>query len=322
MGVTAQALITDLRLKLADSGTLIGPDQQEPPRFSLFHAPNSICSQKARVVLAHHQISYKSFSMSIPAGQTYLPDYVRLRLLGCRHSGLPLVNAHSGSTSVSAGGCDPAVVPTLVDHLTDQVIIDSKTICLYLDALVPELKRLSPLSQQQAIDAELEIVDNLPNYQMMAGRPAGCDPRPQSLQQMNGVNFALSKVKRCEQYIAEYAGDTELVRAYQAKRSKELDAADTLFSEEAVEAAYAKARASCAQLNEKLALRRGTNWLMGPSITLADLFWAVELLRMKNLGAAHIWEQDKLPAVEMFVAAAGDLASIRSAVLDWPGALL
>jgi 2,5-dichlorohydroquinone reductive dechlorinase len=95
-------------------------------------------------------------------------------------------------------------------------------------------------------------------------------------------------------------------------------AAERLFSLEAMEDAYSQARAACATLNNKLETSQST-WLTGSSVTLADLFWAVELLRMKNLGAAHIWEQNRMPAVQRFVADAEDLESVRSAVLEWPG---
>jgi 2,5-dichlorohydroquinone reductive dechlorinase len=177
---------------------------------------------------------------------------------------------------------------------------------------------LRPIAAQMAIDAELDLVDNLPNYQMLAGRPVGADNRPQRLRDNDGVSFSMSKVKRCDEYLAKFADDEALVRAYQAKRAKELIAAERLFSRESMIDAYSQAGAACALLDDKLQRSR-SNWLTGHSVTLADLFWAVELLRMKNLGAAHIWEQNRLPAVEKFVAAAEALESVRSAVLDWPG---
>jgi 2,5-dichlorohydroquinone reductive dechlorinase len=311
-------LSAKLEQVLGAAGRLIGAPRGEPPRFSLFHAANSICSHKARVILAQHGIPYTSHTLNIFAGQTYLPDYVRLRLIGCERAHLPLVTAHTGSTATSAGGCDPAVVPTLVDHQTDRVIVDSKRICLYLDGTVPVLQRLRPASLQQAIDAELDIVDNLPNYQMLTGQPAGTDLRPQYLQKNTGANFSLSKVQRCDRYLAEFAADTTLVRAYQAKRAKELDASQRLYSREAMQAAYARAQTACVELNGKLETRLA-RWLISDSVTMADLFWAVELLRMQNLGAGHLWEHGQLPAVEKFVSAAKRLESIRSAVLEWPG---
>jgi 2,5-dichlorohydroquinone reductive dechlorinase len=54
---------------------------------------------------------------------------------------------------------------------------------------------------------------------------------------------------------------------------------------------------------------------------MADLYWAVELLRMTNVGAAAIWENGRLPSVAAFLAASEQIPAIRAAVLDWPGAL-
>jgi 2,5-dichlorohydroquinone reductive dechlorinase len=319
MSATVENLTADLRTALGTPGALIGrADRPEEPRFSLFHAANSICSQKVRVVLAQNQIAYTSHALNIFTGQTYLPSYIRLRLVGCERIGLPLVTTHTGSTSTSSGGCDPAVVPTLVDRQTDQVIVDSKLICLYLDGLVPDSRRLRPTLLEKAIDAELDIVDNLPNYQMLVGRPAATDKRPQQLQKGDGANFSMSKVKRCDEYMEEFANDEALVRAYQAKRSKELRAAENLFTDEAMQIAYAKAGEACGLFDQRLKTR-GATWLMGSSVTMADLFWAVELLRMKNLGLGYFWEQNRLPAVDKFVAAAQRLESIGSAVLGWPG---
>jgi 2,5-dichlorohydroquinone reductive dechlorinase len=318
MLATVKTLAEDLGAALG-SGELIGPAQHgEIPRFALYHAANSICSQKVRVVLAQLKLSYSSHTLNIFAGETYLPSYVRLRLIGCERGGFSLVASHTGSTSTSAGGCDPAVVPTLVDRQADEVIVDSKQICLYLDSLVPAAGRLRPIATQMVIDAELDVVDNLPNYQMLVGKPIGTDARPEKLKGNNGVSFSMSKVKRCDQYLVEFASDEALVRAYQAKRSKELMAAERLFSEKAMENAYSQAREACAALNNKLQASQST-WLTGSSVSLADLFWAVELLRMKNLGAAYIWEQNRLPAVQRFVAAAESMESVRSAVLEWPG---
>ena len=320
MDASLEKLTADLCQSLGNSGEVIGSVPSGTPRFSLFHAAGSICSQKVRVVLAQHQIPYTSHLINIFAGETYLPSHVRLRLVGCNRSGLPLVTEHTGSTSVTAGGCDPAVVPTLVDWQADAVIVDSKQICLYLDATMPDAERLRPGALREVIDVELAIVDNLPNYQMLAGKPVGVDTRPQKLRDNNGVDFALSKVARCEKYVQEFAADASLVKAYQAKRSKELNAADHLFSVEAMQIAYAKANTSCAALDAKLRAR-DDSWLLATTATMADLFWGVELVRMKNLGAAYIWERNKLPAVEKFVAAVERLKSVRAAVIDWPGAL-
>ena len=316
----ARTLTAALCVELGNSGQLVGPATGDgQPRFALFHAANSICSQKARAVLAHHGIPYVSHTLDIFAGQTYLPDYVRLRLIGCESIGLPLVTTHTGSTSATAHGCDPAVVPTLVDWRTDEVIVDSKRICLHLDATMSDASRLRPAALQREIDAELDIVDELPNYQLLTGRQAGADPRPERLRKLDGAEFSRSKVRRCDEHLAGYGGDPALIAAYRAKRAKELNAAQALFSEQSMQRAIATVAAASAQLDERLPGGDAV-WLLGDAPTLADLFWAIELLRLENLGFGSLWDHGKLPRVGRFVATAKTLNSVRTAVLEWPGA--
>ena len=220
-----EVVLTHARTALDGGGARVGPDGGTP-RFELFHAANSICSQKVRTVLAHRGLPYISHTMDLFSGQTYLPAYVRLRMLGCESLGGALMSEHTGSTSVTAGGCDAAVVPTLVDLDTGRVIVDSKRICFYLDDIAGEAEQLRPASLAMQIDAELDVIDKLPNYQMLSGRPPGDDLRPTSQRGKTGVEFAMSKVRRCDEYLAQCANDDTLVRAYSAKRAKELDAAE------------------------------------------------------------------------------------------------
>lgn len=299
----------------------IGDGREPAParRFTLFHAANSICSQKVRAVLAHHGIGHGSHRLDIFTGQTYLPDHVRLRMRGCARAGLPLVADHKGSTATADGGCDPAVVPTLVDHQLDAVIVDSRAICLHLDATAPKGRRLRPDALARDIDAELAIVDSLPNYQMLVGKPPGSDRRPARLRDADGAGFAMRKVARCDHYIERHRDDAELAAAYRAKRAKELAAAQQLFSAEAVGAAYARVERACAELDARLADWPGP-WRFGDRVTMADLFWAVELLRVGNLGASF-WADGRMPALARYVADAATLHGVRAAVIEYPGAL-
>ena len=316
---TLESLVAGARDALGVPARHVGPGTDAPPRFELFNGPNSICSQKVRALLAQHQIPYLSHSMNMFIGQTYLPQYVRLRMHGCDAMGGPLMTVHTGSTSVSHGGCDPAVVPTLVDWQTRQVIVDSKRICLYLDAQVEPAAQMRPAELADRIDAQLDVIDNLPNYQMLSGKPPGEDTRPASQHGKTGVEFALGKVARCDQYLAQCADDATLVRAYSAKRSKESSAAEQLFGADAMRAAYDKAESACAEL-ETLLRARSTTWMLDERFTMADLYWAIELLRMQNMGAQGFWINGKRPAIAAFAERAATLAALRSAILDWPGA--
>src|SRR5882724_5016955 len=113
------------------------------PRFELYHAAISLCSQKVRAVLAEKEASFVSHDMEILslrsasgeviAAENYHPDYVRLRLYGGQSLGRPLVSGYTGTTSVETEGFDACVVPLLVDHERGHVIVDSLRICTYID---------------------------------------------------------------------------------------------------------------------------------------------------------------------------------------------
>lgn len=300
------------RRELDGEGAIVGGT--DAPRFELFGAPNSICSQKVRVVLAHHGLAYRSHGLNLFSGDSYRPGYVRLRMLGCRALGGRLADRHDGDTAASVTGCDGVVVPTVIDWQAEEVLVDSKRICLRLDTLAPEGARLRPPALATTIDAELAVVDSLPNYQMLMGRARdGADPDRDTM-----AAFSRRKVDWCDALLAEHADDAVLVAAYTAKRAKELSAAERLFAPHAMTQAYDIARAAVERLDQALTSGEGP-WLFGPEPTMADLFWALELLRMRNVGVARFW--DDLPRVSRLLAAAETLPAIRSAVIDWPGAL-
>jgi 2,5-dichlorohydroquinone reductive dechlorinase len=116
-------MVDNARAALGSQGKRIGP-ASGAARYELFNAANSICSQKVRTVLAYHHIPWIHHPVDLFSGQSYLPDYVRLRMVGCEAFGGPLADRHRGSTSASVGGCDGVVVPTLVDRLAGEVVVD------------------------------------------------------------------------------------------------------------------------------------------------------------------------------------------------------
>lgn len=289
------------------------------PRYVLYNAPNSICSQKVRVVLAAKGVPYESRSLNLFEGETYLPDYVRLRVKGCDDAGLALAAHHSGSTSAGGEGCDACVVPTLYDREAGEVMVDSLRICRFIDEQDGS-DRLVPEALDDAIRTEIDIVDNLPNYQMLAAKPPGEDRRPPSQRGKNGIDFATAKVARCDKYLEQFRDDPDLVRAYRAKRDKELNAKQTLFDPASMTRAYGIMEAALGAFDGRLA-KASRPWLFGETPTMADLFWIINLARVDNLGAGHFWADGRLPTVEAFYRRGQQLPAIRSAVLEWPGAV-
>lgn len=282
----------------------------------LFSAPNSICSQKVRAVLFETGQSFVSHTLDIFKGDTYDPDYVRLRLTGCSSAGLPLATDHPGSTSATMIGCDACVVPTVAYASLGDVIVDSKNICIDLDlrnSAAPGA--LMPDEHAYAIESELHVVDNLPNYQLLAIAVG----KPDKLAANN--SFAISKVRRCDALIAENADNIELREAYMAKRAKEQAAADRLFDPSAMERAQNQIRNALEELDKKLRRRSGP-YLFGSTITMADLFWGVELIRIDDLGLSSCWSNGNLPSLSAYYRRISELPSVSAAVTNWAGARL
>ena len=286
----------------------------EAPALHLYHAPNSICSQKVRATLAATAQPYTSHLIDIFRGETYDPAYVRLRMTGGRAAGLAMVTDHPGSTSVSATGFDACVVPTVYAEATGEILVDSRRICLELARRTPAGPgALLPEDLREAIEAELDIVDNLPNYQLLAvavGKPSADAP---------DNAFAISKVRRCDALLAEHGADALLREGYEAKRRKEQAAADRLFDPASMQRAADAIAQALGSLDERLKTSGGP-FLFGERLTLADLFWGVELIRADDLGLSHLWENGVLPAVEAYTRTLSDHSAIRHALADWPGA--
>ena len=172
-----------------------------------------------------------------------------------------------------------------------------------------------PASLRDAINEELSIVDDLPNYQLLA--VAVGKPNPNAADN----SFALSKVRRCDTLMAQHADDIALCAAYAAKRAKEQAAADRLFEASAMDRARTLIERSLRELHERLR-RRGGPFLFGSSITMADLFWGVELIRIDDLGMSHTWANGKLPALDTYYQRTSQLPAVLAAVTEWPSARL
>ncbi|MEM7280647.1 MAG: glutathione S-transferase N-terminal domain-containing protein, partial [Pseudomonadota bacterium] len=150
----------------------IGMAEGSQPRFELYHAAPSLCSHKVRTVLAEKAIPYRSHDLNImPAGkavpENYRPTYVRMRLLGGRGKGF--VSGYSGASAVDVEGFDPCVVPTLVDHQQEQIIIDSQRICEYLDQEAGQGPKLIPDELAAAIHEQMNTIDRAPHVAILYG---------------------------------------------------------------------------------------------------------------------------------------------------------
>ncbi|MEL7028782.1 MAG: glutathione S-transferase N-terminal domain-containing protein, partial [Pseudomonadota bacterium] len=191
-------------------------------RFELYHADPSLCSYKVRTVLAEKGAAYFSHAMQImPAGNfvphNYRPEYVRLRLKGAPDR--DFVGGYTGASSVATEGFDPCVVPTLVDHETAQVIVDSRAICEYVDRAAGG-SPLIPVGMEDAIDEQIRLVDQAPHVAALYGAHPDEDFRPIGLKK-NIAGVHAKKIRVLEAMIDKVKDDPVLLAAYRAKIKKE-----------------------------------------------------------------------------------------------------
>jgi len=317
------AVAEAIRAGIADPEriTLVGPEPQ--PRFELFHAASSLCSQKVRAVLHEKRLSYRSNDMiilcsmgaaGIVAAEHYAPAYVRLRLQAGRELNQALVSGYSGRTSVQSEGFDPCVVPMLIDYQAGRVIVDSMRICLYLEAVSREPLCLLPEDEAEgsAVLRQMSIVDTLPNGALLYGFHPDADRRPDILKAVMGTVYDY-KIMALEAMIAANADDPELVAAYRAKIAKESGGRQVCHDAGFQRQARENVAGLLADLEQALAAQ-ASPWLSRHGFSMADLVWGVNLIRMAYLGLASMW--DTLPHVSRYFEALIQRPSLREEAIE------
>lgn len=316
MAAAARAAVLDPRRT-----TLVGC--QKNPRFELFHAASSLCSQKVRTVLHEKALAYRSNDMLILStmgvdglvhAEHYSPAYIRLRLVAARELGRAYVSGYSGRTSVESEGFDPCVVPLLVDYEAGRVIADSRRICAYLDGVSRQPLQLVPDEPQPhgEVMRQVGIVDRIPNGALLYGFHPDADLRPAPLKTSMQTVYDY-KVMALEGLIALNAGETELVAAYRAKIVKENGGKKVCHDPAFQRAARAHTGALLADLERDLAAGAFA-FTNGYLFSLADVLWGVNLVRINYLGLSYMW--DALPNVTRYFEELCKRPSLRKEAIE------
>lgn len=294
----------------------------ESPRFELYHFHLSLCSYKLRTTLDEKNATYMSHDVEIfpPILQNYYPEYVRLRLKGGESLGVDMVNGYTGRSSTETEGFDPCVVPTLVDHEAGQVLVNSKRMCLYLDSVLDTGTKLVPDDITDQVIRQVDAVDRSPHVAILYGANPDGDRRPEFVQQgMKDVHLA--KIAGVRRNMAEAGDDPALIAAYEHKIAKEEAAREFILTEQDMRGAIQEFEDLIAQLEQDLAASDG-EWMFGDRYTLADLFWAVSLWRVKWAGYGYIIESDDgevhYPRVAAYTKRVLDRPSFQRSVIHWP----
>lgn len=132
---------------------------------------------------------------------------------------------------------------------------------------------------------DLKIINEIPNYPILAAnidiKSGAKDPKTEG--------FAIDKVKRCDELIERVSGDNLLVKAYKTKRGKELIEAKTIF-------------------------------LFTSQPTPADLFWALELMRLEDLKVTRFLSDKDFMTLQDYYQHLCETPALQQAVTNWPGA--
>ena len=218
------------------------------PRFELHHAAPSLCSFKVRTVLFERGIPFRSHDMNIlPSGgsipENYRPEYVRLRMHGAPNA--KLVDGCTGASSVATEGFDPCVVPTLVDHEKERVVVDSARICEHLDREWTLGDPLMPDGMADEIRSQIDLVDRAPHVAVLYGAHPESDNRPDGLR-VNIKDVHAKKIAAIEVMMGEVRAKMktkmnnaeETLAAYRAKIIKESSASQFVYDGQRMRAAH------------------------------------------------------------------------------------
>ncbi|MEM9320979.1 MAG: glutathione S-transferase family protein [Pseudomonadota bacterium] len=299
-------------------GVVVGTSEQKP-RFELYHAGFSLCSNKVRCVLAEKATPYISHALRIGpvAGglqENYLPDYVRLRLKGAPSGAF--ATSYRGVSSVETEGFDPAVVPTLVDHSKARVLVDSLNICKYLDRETGTGPTLVPDGMEDLIDAQIALIDQAPHVALLYGAHPDADTRPEKLiGNITGVHA--KKIAGLQSVLDQLEEGSDLIPAYRAKIEKERAAATFIQNGQNMREVHAAFAGHVAALETQLRTHAGP-WALGEAYTLADIMWTASLYRLILLGLGYLWAEESGNArVAAYMQHAPSRPSFKEAVIDW-----
>jgi 2,5-dichlorohydroquinone reductive dechlorinase len=305
--------------------TVVTPDYPRPdkprdeakpaPQLELFHFTMSICSQKSRTALFEAGLPFASNDLVImpPLNENYTAAYVELRMASQIAREREMVGSYSGASGVGQEGFDPLVVPTLVDHESQEVIADSKLITLHADKMSGG--KLIPTALRDKVMKEVEVVDTLPHPGLFYGVNPSGDSRPALIQK--GMTEAHNrKIEQVRKHMDALPSGSKLRKAYEHKIMKEEAGRAFISDPDNMRKIISLTEGKIAGFEQTLGSVKG-EWATGNQFTLADIFWGVSLFRLLYLGYDWMWTSR--PLVAAYTKRAFARPSIQDGVIDWPG---
>ena len=129
------------------------------------------------------------------------------------------------------------------------------------------------------------------------------------------------KIAQVRKNMALVPDDPALTAAYEHKILKETAAREFIRTDSDMRAAVQEFTDLIAQLERDLQATGG-EWLFGDRFTLADVFWAASLFRIRWLGLGDSFspslDESRFPQVAGYCARLLRRPSVRRAMIDWP----
>jgi len=224
------------------------------PEFTLYNAPQSTCSQRARFVLNAKGIAYEEHKLDLFSGDQLKPDYLKINPNG--------------------------VVPALIHN--GQVVLDSAVIIEYLDETRPDPVSFTPADPvaRARMRWMMRYIDEIPT-------PAIRVPS-------YNLAFLPHFQKMTE---AEF---TALANSKPLRKEFLLTMGRTGFPKAEMDQALDRLNRAVVRMHEWIVQGGGT-WLMGDTLTLADIALMPVIVRMDDINLHTSWT-DK-PAVARWLEA-------------------
>ena len=242
--------------------------------LELYSAPESLCSQKVKLVLAEKNLEWKSHLLNLLTFENLQPVYIQLNPKG--------------------------VVPTLIHD--GRVVTDSAVIVQYLDEKFPHPK-LTPAEPtlQEKMTAWIELQNQFPMRELMYGNFRGIE----------GIVLRRSvqiKQKLLPQLIQAHP---EFQAQYEAKLKDVRQWNSTIQDRGEIASINGKIEPMLTQLEAQLTQ---TEWLCGATYSLADVVWAAVLNRLAKLKFSDLWEDNARPALSAYINCLEARPSFKAAI--------
>lgn len=228
--------------------------------LKLFHASESLGSQKVKLVLAEKNLEWESHLLNLLTFENLDPSYVRLN--------------------------PTAVVPTLVHG--DRVITNSDTIVEYLNKQFPNPKLAFTEPKLQAqMNHWIDLQNQLPMRELIYGSSGGIE----------GV--VLRRSVRLKEKLLSQLTQThpELKEQYSAKLKDVRQWNSTIQNEQELVNINAKIHPILDCLEQQLSQ---TDWLCGSTYSLADVTWTPILHQLDERKFSHLCLDDTRPALKSY----------------------